>query len=341
MPDLAAALTDLKRALGDYLERNREDGVFHAQIGGPGSIPALAALDVPELQLDLLPETPTAAQRQHLAQLGYVPDGEHWLHPGGWRLVFCDHGTGWRAEQHALRELLLNDAVTAQTYQNVFQLEGRAQADAALRDQAREYYAQTIGFRPAKFVAEVMAPLNALWMFAAGVALDLHLGRVARPHDDLDVVVPRERQHEVRQLLQGWRLDACLQGTYQVWDTLLEPPHHQIHARHSHLPAVIMADFMLTDLSGGLWHYRRDPSITLPLERARKTSANGLPYLTPEAVLLFKASTGSHGPRGKDWADFARVQPTLDAEARDWLRWALEKTAPGHPWLATLESASS
>lgn len=336
MPDLDAAIQDLKQEWGDFLARNRPDGVFYAQIGGPGSVPALADLDVPEIHLDLLPEQLTDAQRAGLTRLGYAPEGEFWRHAGGWRLVLPDHTTGWRANQAALRELLLADAEAREDYRAVFEQAGRQGADEALRAAANAHHARTVGFAPAHFVARALAGLDVPWMFAAGVALDLHLGEVTRPHDDLDVVVPRECQAPLQKLLQDWRTDACIDGTYQVWEVPLEPPHHQIHARHAQLPAVIMLDLMLTDLSVGLWHYRRDPSITLPLEQARLISPEGLPYLAPEAVLLFKSATAGGNPRAKDQADFERVWLTLSPDSRSWLRGAIAKNSPGHGWIKRL-----
>lgn len=147
------------------------------------------------------------------------------------------------------------------------------------------------------------------------------------------MALPRASQFGVRDALasQGWRLDACRDGTYRRWDTPIEPPSFQVHARHPDLPDVSMLDLMFTDLEGDLWHYRRDPRITLPLARARRIGAKGLPYLVPEAVLLFKSHTGGQPPRGKDQGDFGRVQPTLTAQARSWLAEALQLTAPGPP----------
>lgn len=336
MPDLNAAIQDLKQELGDYLARNRPDGVFYAQIGGPGSVPELADLDVPEIHLDLLPEELTTDHRARLKQLGYVPQGEFWQHTNGWRLVLPDHNTNWRATQAALRSLLLADANAREDYRAVFDQAGRQTADQALTAAAKAHYAHTVGFAAAQFVARTLAPLDVTWMFAAGMALDLYLGQVTRPHDDLDVVVPRDAQAQLRATLQDWRTDACVDGTYQVWEGPLEPPYHQIHARHAQLPDVIMLDLMLTDLSGDLWHYRRDPSITLPLTQARLFSAEGLPYLAPEAALLFKSATAGGQPRAKDQADFGRVWPTLSPERCHWLREAIARNTPEHAWLARL-----
>src|SRR6476469_6403102 len=74
MPQLDGADADLRRGLGDFLARDRTDGVFHTEVGGPGSVPALAGLDAPELHAELLPEVPTDTQRAALVHLGYVPE---------------------------------------------------------------------------------------------------------------------------------------------------------------------------------------------------------------------------------------------------------------------------
>ncbi|MBZ9751351.1 hypothetical protein K7W42_10790 [Deinococcus sp. HMF7604] len=337
MADLKEAARTLRAALGDFLERDRTEGVFHLAQGGPGAVPTLADLDMPEVHLDLLPEVPTAAQAQVLTTLGYGRAGPGvWTHPGGWRLVVCGHSTSWRAEQAALLALLRADPAAAQTYREVFGRAARVAADQALAPSALALYARTTGQRVVQQVAALLAPLNTPWMFAAGVALDLHLGEVTRPHDDVDVVVDMGAQCELLPLLEGWRLDVPVDGMYQPQTGPLQPPQHQFHARHPCLSGVLMLDVLLTDLSDGLWHYRRDPRITLPLGQARRLTPAGLPYLAPEAALLFKAGAPGREVRAKDQADFERVWPTLSVEGRTWLRVVLEQTQPGHGWLEQL-----
>lgn len=65
-------------------------------------------------------------------------------------------------------------------------------------------------------------------------------------------------------------------------------------------------------------------------------SADGIPYLAPEAVLLFKAKYR----RDKDETDFARALPKLNAAQRRWLRGCLTQTHPGHAWLEILQAHS-
>jgi hypothetical protein len=336
MEALAHAAQSLTDALGSALERGRITGIFAHSLGGPGSVPALTDLDVPELHLDLLPGTPTEAP---LLALGYTHQpGGTFLHPGGWRVVVAEEGTAWATDQAALRDLLLAAPSAAQRYRAAFVQAGRRRTDELLLPDAYAHHAQTVGFAPALFAAQTMAPLNLPWMLAGGWALDAWHGTVTRPHEDIDVTVPRHRQGEVREALAaaGWRLDACRGGAYHAWTVPIAAPDFQVHARHGGLPQAHLLDVMLTDSDDETWIYRRDPRVTLPMGQARLIGAQGLPHLAPEAVLLFKSRTAGRDPRGKDQRDFARTLPTLNAQARTWLAAALQLTSPGHEWLAAL-----
>ena len=121
------------------------------------------------------------------------------------------------------------------------------------------------------------------------------------------------------------------EGVYTSWDAPLLPPDFQAHA---HLPGGGMLDLMLGDLSDGLWRYHRDPAVTLPLEEARLRGPGGLPYLAPQAALLFKSRTRGRDPRPRDEADFAWTLPLLGERERGWLRRHL---GADHPWQARLE----
>jgi hypothetical protein len=56
------------------------------------------------------------------------------------------------------------------------------------------------------------------------------------------------------------------------------------------------------------------------------TSPDGVPYLVPEIMLLFKA----RHDRPKDQADFAGALPSLNRTCRTWLAAALARVHPGH-----------
>jgi len=56
---------------------------------------------------------------------------------------------------------------------------------------------------------------------------------------------------------------------------------------------------------------------------------DGVPFLRPEIVLLYKAGE----PSPKNDTDFEAVHKVLSENARSWLRRALELCDPSHRWL--------
>jgi hypothetical protein len=80
------------------------------------------------------------------------------------------------------------------------------------------------------------------------------------------------------------------------------------------------------------WVCHRDPRVRLPLAAAVGVTADGIPYLRPEIVLLLKAKAR----RPKDEADLEAFLPRLDGPARRWLADALATLHPGHTWLRRL-----
>ena len=83
---------------------------------------------------------------------------------------------------------------------------------------------------------------------------------------------------------------------------------------------------------GDIWICRRDASIRLPYGDIIRHTSDGIPYLTPEWVLLFKAKN----MRPKDQADFDGVLPLLTQLQRQSLAGLLDQVHPGHPWLVAL-----
>ncbi len=341
-------LARLYAALGDHLAGGQPDGIFDARLGGPGSVPGLTDLGAAEWQLDLLPFLPTAVQRAALAELGYTlavetEDRLTYTLPDALDVVLLSHDLGVSYEQRVLWEYLGQPAEgnARSAYRRTFLVSGRQSADAEFVPLAQAAHVARTGFGPLHRAAALLSPLGVPWMFVAGWALDLHrqsflgLGP-SRPHEDIDVSMGREHQRAVGQALTdaGYRVSGVREGAYVLWSEPLEPPYFQLHA---HREGHEMLDLMLTDLSGDLWHYRRDVSVTLPLERARLVSTLGLPYLAPEAALLFKASPSNGNVRPKDQRDFETVSPALDASARDWLA---EHVGEGHVWQAALRAVS-
>lgn len=100
------------------------------------------------------------------------------------------------------------------------------------------------------------------------------------------------------------------------------------------MPAPPRLDVFREPHDGGTWICRRDPRLVRRYAELIQRTAAGIPYAPPEVALLFKAR---HHEVPKNEHDFAGAAPLLPAAARDWLVSALQRIAPGHPWLARLE----
>jgi hypothetical protein len=179
-----------------------------------------------------------------------------------------------------------------------------------------------------------LAGCPAPWWVAGGWAIDLFLGWRTRPHHDVDVAILRRDQITVQHHLTDWRLrwvEPRSGGRFHPWrcDEWLALPVHEIHGTHRDGQTI---ELLLNDAKGETWHFRRDQRIQRPLHLVGRSSAEGIPYLAPEVVLLYKAQE----LRATDAADFAVGRDALDGEQRAWLAQALRLTAADHPWLTTL-----
>lgn len=209
-------------------------------------------------------------------------------------------------------------------------------APRALLDEAARWWIDATGFGPLHALAAEMDGCTCDWAVGSGWAIDLFLGRVTRVHHDIDLIVDRRDQFALRVHLaaRGYNFVTPLNGRLEPWPPhmRIELPRHQVHAHREN----DFIDILLTDFDGGFWRYRRDPIVARAVERAFRQTDNGLRYLAPELVLLFKSkNTGTHD-RPKDQQDFDAVVAQLDDEARAWLRWALVATEPSHAWLQSL-----
>lgn len=92
------------------------------------------------------------------------------------------------------------------------------------------------------------------------------------------------------------------------------------------------ADMMIEPGTPEIWAYKRDPQLIRPRAEMVATTADGVPYLKPAGVLLFKAKHR----RPKDEADFENAMPKLPARERSWLKKSLAATHPGHDWIGML-----
>jgi hypothetical protein len=167
--------------------------------------------------------------------------------------------------------------------------------------------------KPAE-LAGVMKDFDGPWWIAGGVAIDLFLGKATREHEDVDVSVLQAHWPSLEDALGGWDVNTV--NEHEVWAR-----------RQADGPWEI--EFLLEQRQGDEWVYRRDAQITMPLSHLGKVTPDGVPYLVPEVVLLYKAKD----PRPNDEADFEAALPKLGIGARCWLAAALEVVHPDHPWI--------
>jgi len=179
-------------------------------------------------------------------------------------------------------------------------------------------------------VADRLAGTSARWYVAAGWALDLFVGGLGRDHDDLEIGVPRERFADIAAAFPDFEWDVV--GNGQVWPFPEEADSmHQTWLRdpatgHYHL------DVFREPHRGDHWICRRDALIGRPYDDLIMRTDDGIPYVIPEVVLLFKAKA----PRTKDQSDFRQALPMMDATRRSRLAGWLSRVHPGHPWLELL-----
>jgi hypothetical protein len=204
-------------------------------------------------------------------------------------------------------------------------------------------------------VAEALSRLSAPWFVAGGWAIDLFLGRVTRPHRDIDIAVLRRDQEAAREALARFPLRKVIphpeglmnRGRIAPWAAgeQLELPIHQINVYRADTRELADADargvdpahswwfqVMLAESERGDWVYRRNPAVRRPLAAMGLDPLWGLPYLAPEIVVLYK----SKHMLPQDREDFRNALAALGAPARAWLRGAVAASNPYHDWLALL-----
>ncbi len=223
---------------------------------------------------------------------------------------------------------------------------------------------RTVGTRrapePVAAVAELMAGFRPKWALCGGWAVDAWFGRQTREHQDVDIAV--FDQEALFEHLAGWQLIAHQETKpsegADLWDgrPLVLPAH--IHGRSPEdggpLPERFdengsrvlfpedgfWLDICLCERLGRDWVLNRDSRVALPLAECISRSGWGLPTVTPEALVFFKATlyvgTKNH-LRPIDEVDFAALLPLLPDEERAWLREAVSRGYVGeHPWMDRL-----
>jgi hypothetical protein len=181
---------------------------------------------------------------------------------------------------------------------------------------------------------EFFAGFERPWWVVGGLAIEAFTG-APREHEDVDVSiltchVPALRAH-VGETWQLWNIaDGALRPLTDHWPDV-QHPESQIWARRGPTSPWIF-DMPLTPDRDGLWTNKKLPDHVAPLEEVTWVADDGIRYLRPEIVLMYKARL----QRLKDDRDLDRCLPLLSADARAWLRDTVARLYPDHAWLALL-----
>ncbi len=339
-------------ALGEMTDGGIVEQIEHV---GATSVPGLLGQPCVDIALAVWPFPLEEPVLQSLASLGYELDHDfagtpeqRFRHLGTtFRLYVVDPGSPLWMDYVLIREYLRHNEAARQAFSACKQEWADDTGSTGYREAKRQRFDQLLvdanqawidreGFAPLQRVAEELREFPYPWHICGGWALDVFLGRVTRVHYDVDVEVSRADQLSLQQYMteRSWKLLTPFEERLQPWPMhmRLEMPRHQVHAHRQGA----FIDFLLADLDGGVWRYRREPSIIRDISRVGLRSSEGIPFLAPEVVLLYKSKTTSGKVRNKDMADFEEIYLMLEPERRGWLRWALLAVDPSHPWIERL-----
>ncbi|HEV8158233.1 MAG TPA: hypothetical protein VGP58_04335 [Pyrinomonadaceae bacterium] len=182
-------------------------------------------------------------------------------------------------------------------------------------------------------VVDVMRDFKPNWFVAGGWAIDLFLGKETRAHSDIEIAVFRKDQAALHNYFKSWNLQKTVNGKLVVWhqEEWLTLPTHEIHCfKETAKPPKI--EILLNESNETEWIYRRNQQIRRSLAKIGLRSIEGITFLCPEIVLLYK----SKSPKPKDEQDFQAVVGHLKLERKQWLKYAIGICDPKHRWLESL-----
>jgi aminoglycoside-2''-adenylyltransferase len=165
------------------------------------------------------------------------------------------------------------------------------------------------------------------WYVAGGWALDLYRGVETREHEDLEIGVPAAGFAAIRTALSEFDFDVVLDGRRWPLDSPVFALSHQTWVKDPATGAY-RVDVFREPHDGETWICRRDEGIRIKYAEIILRTADGIPYLAPEIVLLFKAKWA----RPKDDGDLSGVLPLLGHDRRSALRDLVRRVHPGHRW---------
>jgi hypothetical protein len=168
------------------------------------------------------------------------------------------------------------------------------------------------GFAAVSAVCSLLSDLTVPYWITGGWAIDLAVGRVTRDHADVDVMLLERDEHALWTDLPQASVQVAGHGRRRTLG-------------NKELP--LPTDVFLAQADGTSWVHRRGAyRVTRPLADITR-HRDGIPFLAPEVVLLFKARSTAD----RDRHDVETALPVLDAGQRSWLDDALKLLPPGRP----------
>lgn len=184
-------------------------------------------------------------------------------------------------------------------------------------------------------VARELVGFDRPWWVVGGWAIEAATG-LRREHEDTDVsILACDVPAFVDHLRDRWHVWNNVGGVLRPlggrWTTVDEPDS-QLWVRADAVSPWVL-DVPLTPDADGRWTHRRVPGLVAEVEAVTSVADDGIRYLDPELVLLYKARSA----RPKDDLDLEATLPVLTPERRDLLRDWLRDLDPDHRWLERLE----
>lgn len=215
---------------------------------------------------------------------------------------------------------------------------------------------------------ELLDSMEIFWAICGGDAIDLFAGMQTRGHKDIDVAVLWEDRERIITgfLERGWRvfepdhgllreitaLEEDLRTEDNLWCIRPETKGYQIVPKHDNFYEITTTrkqqdvldyvEVLFNRVMDGKFLYKRNPGISLA--RYLYHNAEGIPYLAPEMVLLYKSVFVRMLPTPENLEvaenyrhDFRVAVEKFNEVQCAWLKSALKASYPmGHEWIAQL-----
>jgi len=167
-------------------------------------------------------------------------------------------------------------------------------------------------------VKNIMDKFGFPWFVAGGWAIDLFLDKETRMHDDIEIGIYREHQMKLQKYFEKRKKyyinNKSLIGKHikVEWNKeYLRLPIHELYIEYNDLEIEVL----LNERDEENWIYRRNEKIKHNEQSVILNTKDGIPYLCPEIVLLYKTKE----MREKDIEDIKNASTKMNDSQVKWL----------------------